>query len=482
MTTPKDRLNTEESISQFLYYSLNLLCFYLIVSRAMSMPIQGDEAGTYLRHATTGVDGLFNLSTANNHFLNTFLIAVATSKAPFSEVAIRIPVILTYAWFFLFYIPLKFCFPKWTDKLLFACGCLLPYYFNEYASMARGYVMSACFACAAFNEAALFEESQSSQYAFNSDRLVGTSDKHRLARVLMFTSLATLSSILVFPLMFLVSFYGFVHFRWFSSSRHSWQVSPSINAAIALTLGTLVLTFYTFLSIKGTGVATIVSPPLPFDSWFIGLSTLLWAPVAAVAHANGSSTPIFSQIIVATLTISIVYATLFRGSQQHLRILILLIAFNFFVLYMLALVGSYPTGRGWLPFWPIIIFSILCAKQMAFDGFLVKVFPPNLIRWFSVSSLTALTLISISSVWHSYNGNYVYELRPFYYQYKSLMHYSRTQSLQCLSYGDINDEVLKFYFLNPVGPVPMPTSCAPGVQSQRGFMQFSYDNKEPFFD
>ncbi|MBM5796600.1 MAG: hypothetical protein FJ060_00270 [Cyanobacteria bacterium K_Offshore_0m_m2_072] len=185
---------------------------YLITARALSMPIQGDEAGTYLRHATDGFEGLFDLSTANNHFLNTLLIALATAKVSFSEAAITIPVVLTYAWFFLYYVSLRFCFSRWTDRLLFSSLSLLPYYINEYASMARGYIMSACFACAALNELALFSNSR--PQSSNSDielhlhlRLVA-SEQLKVVRVCLFSSLAALSSILMFSFFLIVNLYG----------------------------------------------------------------------------------------------------------------------------------------------------------------------------------------------------------------------------------------------------------------------------------
>jgi len=130
----------------------------------------------------------------------------------------------------------------------------------------------------------------------------------------------------------------------------------------------------------------------------------------------------------------------------------------------------------------VIIFVIVAALNLTFDRGVIKYFSPQCGRWFAVSGLTALTLIAVWSVWRNYQGNYVYELRPFYYQYKSLIHYSRGQDLKYLSYSDINDEVLKFYFLNDAGPVPLPKECPIGVKSQPGFMPYSYSKKEPVFD
>lgn len=482
MQTSTARLITQERICKQIYYFLNLVCFYLIVARALSMPIQGDEAGTYLRHATNGIDGLFNLGTANNHFLNTVLIAFTTAKASFSEVAIRAPVLLTYAWFFLHYVPSKFFLFRWSDKLLFAGLCLLPYYVNEYASMARGYILAACFACAALNELALFSNSDSQSPVDVTYSSLVSSEQLKVVRVCLFSSLATLSSILVFPFFLLVNGYGFLHLRRVCSVHVSRLEVSRLVPVIALAFGTFTLSVHTFLAIKSSGVATVVSPPKDFSSWFIGLPELLWTPIVSVAHAVGSSSQLFAQIACFASSASISVAILYAGPRQNVRAAIILVASNLFLIYLLALTGSYPTGRGWLPFWFVIIFVIVAALSLTSDLGAIKCLQAKFGRLFVVSSLTALALIAAGNVWRSYQGNYVYELRPFYYQYKSLMHYSRKQDLKCLSYGDINDEVLKFYFLNDAGSVPLPNECPPGVKSQPGFMPYSYDNKEPFFD
>jgi hypothetical protein len=486
MDITTNRLRLQEDICKWLYYFLNLLCLYLIAARALSMPIQGDEAGTYLRHATAGFEGLFNLGTANNHFLNTFLITLATAKASFSEAAIRIPVVLTYAWFFLFYVPSRFCFSRWSDRLLFASLSLLPYYINEYASMARGYIMSACFACAALNELALFSNSSPQSANGFIDRHLHlrfvASEQLRMVRVCLFSSLAALSSILMFPFFVIVNVYGLVHLRRLTCLTYCRRELPRLTAAIVLAGGAFVLSVHTFMAIKNSGVSTIASPPIGFGAWLIKLPQLLWIPIVNVAHAPGSSSQLFAQMTCLASAISVLAAIFYEGSRQHLRAAIVLVASTLFLIYSLALIGSYPTGRGWLPFWFIIVFVIVAAINLNFDPVAIKYFPAQYGRWLAVSGLTALTLIAVWSVWRSYQGNYVYELRPFYYQYKSLMHYSREQDLKCLSHGDINDEVLKFYFLNDAGPVPLPKECPVGVKSQPGFMPYSYANKEPVFD
>ena len=110
----------------------------------------------------------------------------------------------------------------------------------------------------------------------------------------------------------------------------------------------------------------------------------------------------------------------------------------------------------------MIVFVTVVALNLTLDRCVSRWLPAKSGRWLAVSSLTALALIVAGSVWHGYQGNYMHEPRLFYCQCKSLMHYLRKQNLKFLSYGGINDEVLKSYFLDDAGPVPPPSECRPG--------------------
>ena len=453
------------------YYLFHIFCLYLIISRSLSLPIQGDEAGTYLRHALGGPGALFNLGTANNHFLNTLLIKATTFKAEFSEIAIRLPTLGIYFWFFFSYVPKRLYRKDWVAKIIFSGLSLFPYYFNEYASMARGYVMSGIFACCSINELSILP-SLSRQKDFCQANI----------RVFLYTSLSTLSSIITFPLFLTALPTAFLVSKQ-RLARNKNYIRYNLPQ-LALAVGTLVLTIYTFASIKLTGVGTINAPKTSPISWILNINDILWLPASSTANSYGSDTPILAIVVTCFAWITFAICLLTKNLRMPVRIGIACLFGSLLLLYALALTGNYPTGRGLIPYWLPICYA--STSWLSLDSYKAqdKSISPTMIKQFTdILTLVALSLLLVTAanLARNYETKYVNELRPFYYQYKSLMHYSRSQNLQCLSYGDINDEVLKFYFLNPNGSVPRPQECPPGKKSQYGFMPYSLDNKEPSF-
>ena len=461
-----------EKILSIAYYLFNGICFYFVASRSISLPIQGDEAGTYLRHATGGPDALFNLGTANNHFLNTLLIKLTTSSAPFSEIAIRLPTVAIYAWFFFYYIPRQSCFKTWGSRLLFSAISLFPYYINEYASMARGYVMSSIFSCCTLSELAVKLES------YHSSQQENNNGQDFPGKVVLFACLSTLSSIIALPLAttsILISIICFIRFE----QPHRLLRSSKVNAlAISLAAGTAGLTIHTFIAIKHSGVGTIVSAPIQPVKWLSEFYNFIWLPISGSAHSYGSSSPAFAIIITWLWILSILAVLISKNYKIAAKLSVASLVTALILLYCLALSGDYPVGRGMIPYWLPIAFT--CSIPFSSNYYILT---PNYGLEKAANLLgLALGIIAVINLNKNYETRYVNEMRPFYYQYKSLMHYSRTQNLKCLSYGDINDEVLKFYFLNPEGPVAKPDECPTGKKSQYGFMPYSHDNKEPFFN
>ena len=460
-----------DQLLRIAYYFFNIIFFYLIISRSLTLPIQGDEAGTYLRHAIGGPDSLFNLATANNHFLNTLLIKLTTYKAGFSEFAIRLPTVGIYFWFFFFYVPNSLYCKDWGSKLLFSGLSLFPYYFHEYASMARGYVISSIFACCTLNEIALSREIKG-----------GLEPYSTFQRIVLFASLSTLASIITFPL-FVVSIpFYLIAFR--SRLTRDFKLrKKGLALPLLLALGTVLLTIYTFLGIKLSGVGTINAPPMAITDWLLNANNIVWQPVSATAHSYGSQSSVFAMAVTCSTWITFAISTLTPRMEKSTRLTITSLFISLILLYFLALTGNYPIGRGLIPYWlPICYVSFLWLSGQSYVVITRSLHAVQKTAG-TLSSLMIIGLLiaSTGNLINQYEARYVNEMRPFYYQYKSLMYYSRNQSLQCLSYGDINDEVLKFYFLNPNGPVPRPEECPAGGKSQFGFMPFSLENKEPQF-
>ena len=358
----------------------------------------------------------------------------------------------------------------WAGKIIFSGLSLFPYYFHEYASMARGYVMSSIFASCAINELSLSNDLGGEGNIFPNK-----------GRINLFASLSALSSIITFPLFVVLIISPFARAKHRLNNLCKYL---SMDAqTFALVLGTLILTVHTFLGIKLSGVGTINAPRASLGHWIVGIKDILWLPVSSVADSFGSSSPVFA-IAVAVLSWVALILSLNSGLlKRSIRFSIWCLFTSLFLLYILALTGNYPVGRGLVPYWlPICFISTAWLSPWSYNSD-IRVLNFKLKRFIPVRHVLALLFLvgTTTNLIISYESRYVNEFRPFYYQYKSLMHYSRNQNLQCLSYGDINDEVLKFYFLNPNGPVPRPEECPHGGKSQYGFMPFNLDNPEPIF-
>ncbi|KZR90676.1 hypothetical protein MITS9508_00678 [Synechococcus sp. MIT S9508] len=451
---------------------------YLCMSRSLAMPIQGDEAGTYLRHVTQGWNGYLNLSTANNHLLNTSLVWISTLFAPFSETAIRLPSLLISAWFFLWYIPKRFTPSSWILRLMFVSIAFIPYYFNEYLSMARGYGMASIFALCSLNELAAFQQAESRHI--------------KLYLTSLFISLSCLSSLTIFPLFIVVNI-GILNyllndskwvFGWTDLKR--WE-RVKIIYLIPMVF-TLLISTYTFIRIKLSGVATIAGGSESFFGWLIeipnGIITPLQGAMLGGDFPRLAPSPylehIISILILALISYQLVrfFKTSNRKNPWLFGFFLVLISIT--LIYFLSLIGSYPHGRAWIPYWlPLVYIAltpIFSLNQLAINSEQFAGLEKNLL---AISII--LSLITIASTLAQFETRFTYELRPFYYQYKSLMHHSRAGTIHCLAYKDINDEVLKFYFLNKEGPIKPLIQCPKGIDSPTGFMQFSHKNKEPFF-
>ena len=467
------------SIAKFIYYLLCTILLFLCISRGMAMPIQGDEAGTYIRHVTQGWGGFWNVGTANNHLLNTGLIWITTLFAPFSEAAIRLPTLLISAWFFFWYVPARLTPSSWTSRLIFVSVALMPYYFNEYLSMARGYGMASIFALCALNELAAFRQANRSK-----DKLYLSS---------LFISISCLASLTIFPLFILLSIYILKSLTLRTSSDSSQSDSKKelpIHWFYLIPMGlTLFLSIYTYTKIKLSGVATIAVGSDNFFSWLVGLPQAILTPLQG-ALLGGSfpriaPSPYIEQLIGIIFLILIIYQ-LFKftkrtNQQKPWHAGFIIVIASIYLIYILSMVGSYPQGRAWIPYWLPLVYTaltpIFAINQSAIStSILIKSEDKLLIIG------AGLSLIAVASSLFQFESQFTYETRPFYYQYKSLMHHSRAGTINCLAYKDIHDEVLRFYYLNKEGPIKSLSQCPDGTDSPPGFMQYSHQNKEPFFN
>lgn len=135
---------------KYVPYILAYIPLTVAVLRAICSPITQDETFTYMFWALRTVDEfnvrrlfhMFISSNANNHLLNSLLIALVTklTNVRYNEAIIRIP-IMVFA--FLYYTAAARCLAeKEVNIAEFSLLCF-SYYMNEYFGLARGYGMAA---------------------------------------------------------------------------------------------------------------------------------------------------------------------------------------------------------------------------------------------------------------------------------------------------------------------------------------------------
>ena len=116
--------------------------FLLVLARAAQNPIVYDEAYMYMEYVRTG--DVFNISIANNHLLNTLLVACFSFFHEFSEFFIRLPNILLLGILGIFLIRRviqDFRYPLFF-LIFFFYGC---YAVFDFWGLARGYSTSLFF-------------------------------------------------------------------------------------------------------------------------------------------------------------------------------------------------------------------------------------------------------------------------------------------------------------------------------------------------
>jgi hypothetical protein len=113
--------------------------FAYVVLRASRLSITFDEAATHMTYLSSGLFAIFDLRSANNHFLYTLLARVFTSILGSSELSLRLPSLLGY----LFYLGFSWAIVKrFCGGFVALAGFLLlnmnPFVL-EFFSLGRGY-------------------------------------------------------------------------------------------------------------------------------------------------------------------------------------------------------------------------------------------------------------------------------------------------------------------------------------------------------
>ncbi len=133
---------------QFTYYylALSILTGIFLITKAVVSPLVMDEATTFINYAHTWdiLPGQGNWKT-NNHYLNTFLIALSTQVFGITEWAIRLPNLLA----FLIFARYVYLWGKEMKviiaQILFPLSVYAALFYIEFFAVARGYGLSIAF-------------------------------------------------------------------------------------------------------------------------------------------------------------------------------------------------------------------------------------------------------------------------------------------------------------------------------------------------
>lgn len=136
---------------KWLPYIIVAVPMAVMIVRAIVSAITFDEAYTYINYALPLCDkfsaafiaDLYNNCVLNNHWLNTFLIALVAriSGVRYNEFIVRLPAIIFGV---MYYLVIARCKEK--DEINWAEFIMLcfSYYLNEFMGLARGYGMCTC--------------------------------------------------------------------------------------------------------------------------------------------------------------------------------------------------------------------------------------------------------------------------------------------------------------------------------------------------
>jgi hypothetical protein len=215
----KSRKEFEGILYHLSILGISLFFIAFEILRAARVPFTIDEASTYLNYLASNVMAVFDLNSANNHFLNTLLAKIACGLGGSSEFVLRIPNLLAYLVYLLFSFRILDRFVK--NKVIVIGGYLLlnlnPYVL-DFFSLCRGYGLSLGFLMAALFFFFSFLDNPTSS---------SKEGCQNLSRSLAAASLAVLSNFSLLNVYLSLVFFAFVFFMTSNlKDRHRPAMAP----------------------------------------------------------------------------------------------------------------------------------------------------------------------------------------------------------------------------------------------------------------
>lgn len=393
-----------QSLKPFFDFKLrqpaDLLCLLLaavlgglLVFNAFGFGLTYDEAYTYLNLGRiSDAYKIFLFRIANNHVLNSLLITVSTLFFPFNEFAIRLPSLL----FGLLYLFLSISVSKTFRNRFIVFGLLVSSYFLlSFFSLGRGYGMSACLVLAAL-------------YVYQS--------RERFKNYYLWIAY-----------LFILGFYAnFV--------------------AIAPLAGMLIYLFVFEFKLRLPSVPKkhyyLIGGLLAFGLWGFFLVTKSGNPIYGAYDTSfseaigGSFLKEFSRFLnpssqflsALTMGFSILTIGLFIFFKHRVKFSMITLI-TFLLVLIMAKIGDrpLPTGRVLLPFWPLVVLSIMELFELASQRIHIRI----------IYAINIVVLVALMfNLWDKVSYNQERYVDGFRYEHHLYDHFEDIES---------HDPHLQFY-------------------------------------
>ncbi len=318
--------NTHTTLSTKLLYSIiSTFILAIIGIQIFLFNLSYDEAYTYLAYAK--YDKFFNifaLNLANNHVLNSLLIYFSSLFAPFSILAIRLPI---FIFAIIYFIISAIVSSRFRNQLL--CFGLLTcyYFFIQHFTVARGYGMAATIELFGF----LF-------LTLEKDKL-----KNNFTSI-VFLIVACCANLAAFSILIALLTYLWL----FEYDRKFIVFSKKRNIFLSLSFLIISLSFF-IISKDGKPLFGAYNESFTEAVTLFYLQTLI--PFIKV--------PLFIAYVIEFLFIAYIIYMIFRSANKSKFGIILFINFTIIYLSGSILHKPFPTARVLIPYWPLIVFAII---------------------------------------------------------------------------------------------------------------------------
>lgn len=133
--------NNDKKITNLILFITGLLILSYTVIRASMLSITSDESHTFIEYMNKGIIFLssYDRASANDHFLNTWLMEIITQFFGISELSIRLPNLIAHLFFLIYSAKLL---SKFSSKILIVSSFLilnLNPFLLDFFMLARGY-------------------------------------------------------------------------------------------------------------------------------------------------------------------------------------------------------------------------------------------------------------------------------------------------------------------------------------------------------